>query len=263
MKVTVLGSGLTVTDLGLDYRYPASHLVEAGGKKILLDVSIGTLPQLSKLELKPTDISTVCISHYHADHFAIEPFLQAFYILAKKTSEKIDLRIIGPSDIERRVRDGMKVRNYSFDNDILQYINLVFEPYEDGKAAQLSKDVSVTPFKTVHSTLEAYTLRVESGGKVIAYSGDSSATRALEKVAKDSDVFLCEAAFVVGRGSNDTHVNPHDAGLVAKKAGAKQLVLVHYSGHDDPATMIDDVKSSGFDGQVDVAWDLSVYKTSK
>ena len=41
----------------------------------------------------------------------------------------------------------------------------------------------------------AYALRVECGGKVISYSGDTEWTDSLLSVARDADLFVCEAYF--------------------------------------------------------------------
>src|SRR6185369_5246195 len=153
MKVTVLGSGLTATYPGLEYRYPASHLVETKGQKILLDVGVGVLPQLAKVGLQLTDINTICISHYHADHFAIEPLLQAFYILARAAGKKSDLQILGPSDIEERVKAGYCLKGWTFENDLLQHVNVTFRPYHDGQPIGIAPGVTVTPFTTKHFAL--------------------------------------------------------------------------------------------------------------
>lgn len=259
MKVTVLGSGLTATYPGLQYRYPASHLVETKDQKILLDVGVGAIPQLAKLGFSLLDITTICISHYHADHFAIEPILQAFYSLARAAGKKSDLQILGPSDIEERVKAGYRLKGWTFEDDLLLHMNITFRPYEDGKPITIAPDVTLIPFKTQHFALEAYTIRIESEGSVVAYSGDSIANPALEAAAKNADVFLCEAALDIGAEPNAGHLNLKQVGTLAQKADSRRLVLVHYSGNDKPQAMIEEVKATGFSGQIDVAQDLGVY----
>lgn len=259
VKVTVLGSGLATTYPGLEYRYPASHLVQTKDQKILLDVGIGVLPQLAKVGLQLTDITVICISHYHADHFAIEPIPQAFYLLAMTAGKKSDLQILGPSDIEERVKAGYRLKGWTFENDLLQHMNITFRPYQDGQPITVAPGVHITPFKTKHFALEAYALRVESESVVVAYSGDSTATSGLEAAAKRATVFLCEAAIGVGKQPNEGHISPREAGIIAKDAQSERLILIHYSGTDTPAAMIDDVKATGFTGKIDVAKDLGVY----
>ena len=55
---------------------------------------------------------------------------------------------------------------------------------------------SVTAFVVKHASgAAAYALRVEYGGKVITYSGDTEWTESLVDAARGADVFVCEAYF--------------------------------------------------------------------
>ena len=53
---------------------------------------------------------------------------------------------------------------------------------------------TVTPFVVKHASA-AYALRVEYGGKVISYSGDTEWTESLVDAARGADLFVCEAYF--------------------------------------------------------------------
>ena len=56
--------------------------------------------------------------------------------------------------------------------------------------------LAVTSFPVVHpSGAPAYALRVECGGKVLAYSGDTEWTDALMAAARGADLFICEAYY--------------------------------------------------------------------
>ncbi len=259
MKVTVLGSGLTIPMPNTIYRYPSSHLVEIGSVKLLLDAGIGVLPQLSNLNINITDVSFICVTHYHADHFNLEPILQAFYVLSMNTGIRSSVNIIGPPDIEERVRAGYILRGWSYDDDLMKLVDIAYYRYNNDDPIDIAYGIKLTGFKTKHFSLDAYSLRIEYGQKVIAYSGDSAVSRGLEKAAKNADLFLCEAANDVGTPSNAGHLNPHDAAIVAKNVNSRQLVLVHYSGINKREDMIRDCLASGFDGNVDVAKDLSAY----
>src|SRR5262249_25087582 len=55
---------------------------------------------------------------------------------------------------------------------------------------------SVTPFIVKHASgAPAYALRVEYGGKIIAYSGDTEWAESLVDAARGADLFVCEAYF--------------------------------------------------------------------
>jgi ribonuclease BN (tRNA processing enzyme) len=54
----------------------------------------------------------------------------------------------------------------------------------------------VTPFEVIHqSGAPSYALRVEYGGKVVAYSGDTEWTDDLIDAARGADLFICECNF--------------------------------------------------------------------
>jgi ribonuclease BN (tRNA processing enzyme) len=71
-------------------------------------------------------------------------------------------------------------------------------------------------------------VRVEHGGKVLAYSADTAPCDALIRLAQDADLFLCEASYVDGEDNPpDLHLTGRDAGEAATKANVSRLVLTH------------------------------------
>ena len=76
------------------------------------------------------------------------------------------------------------------------------------------------PF-TVHTErvrhpVEAYGIRIEHAGKSLTYSGDTGTSDALDELARDTDLFLCEAAFTHGKENiPDLHLNGREAGETA------------------------------------------------
>ncbi|MDQ1641724.1 MAG: hypothetical protein QOJ90_1075, partial [Actinomycetota bacterium] len=76
--------------------------------------------------------------------------------------------------------------------------------------------------------VEAWGMRLEHGGRVLTYSADTGPTDALVDLARDADVFLCEASFQHG-GDNppDLHLTGREAGEHATRAGARRLLLTH------------------------------------
>jgi ribonuclease BN (tRNA processing enzyme) len=56
--------------------------------------------------------------------------------------------------------------------------------------------IVVTAFPVINASgATPYALRVESAGRVIAYSGDTEWTPALADAARGADLFICEAYF--------------------------------------------------------------------
>lgn len=259
VKLTVLGSGISITQGEGKFRYPSSHLLEVGDYKILLDAGIGVLPQIDKLGIKLTDIDVVCISHYHADHFVLEPILQAFYLYAMKRSQKESLHIIGPSDIEEEVRTEYMTKGWSYNKDLLKRVNLKFTPLVNKYRVNINSQLSIAAYKTKHYQLEAYSYRIETPSAIIAYSGDSTLSPGLQLAANNADLFLCEAAIDIGKPLDQGHLNPYEAAVLAQRANSAKLVFTHYTGNNSVAEIINDARRSGFKGKITVAQDLSSY----
>lgn len=260
MKLTVLGSGAAIFNPRKDYRYPASHLVEIQNNRVLLDAGIGVLPQITKLGMVIGDIDTIAISHFHADHFTLQPLLQAYFLEGKLNGIKPSLHILGPTGIEERARTGFDQSGFSYVDDLLPNVNIRYTEYRDKEKVKLSEGAFLIPFRTKHFGLDAYSLRIEADDKKLAYSGDSTVSDGLNAAAKDADIFLCEASTLVGKPSDQGHVNSHDAADVAAKADSRKLVITHYSGYDTTDSIMEFAKTSDFTGDIEVATDLSSYK---
>ncbi len=261
MKLTVLGSGVSITFPGTGFRYSSAHLIEVGNRKILFDAGIGVLPQIARLGVTLPEIDTICISHFHADHFVLEPILQAYYLHAKLLGQKIHLRILGPSDIQARVEAAYKTKGWTFTDDLLTTIDLTFTSYTDGEPMQLNETIKLTPNRTQHYQLEAYALRLETSDGILAYSGDSAHSEGLEAAAAHADIFLCESFIAIDKQPDDGHVGPKQAGEIALKQNCKQLILTHYTGVDSAEDMTTAAQSSGYSGPISVAKDLDTYRT--
>ncbi len=68
------------------------------------------------------------------------------------------------------------------------------------------RGIKIIPFEVLHASgAPAYALRLEGEGKVLAYSGDTEWVAALEKVARDADIFISEAYFFEKKIKN--HLN--------------------------------------------------------
>lgn len=262
MKLTILGSSSAIFNEEAEYRFPAAHLIEVPHSRILLDASIAVLPQLNALDLSVEDIQTICISHFHADHCNLQPIMQAYFLKGKfsDAQQKPSLRICGPSGIKERVISGFNYGGFSYDNDFLPNVHISYTEYEDGASFVLDNGVSVTPHKTVHYGLDAYTLRLEYEQKTLCYSGDTARSEGLLRAAQNVDLFLCEASNRVGQASDEGHLNPEEVALIGKEVYAKRIVMTHYSGFDSEIKMLENAQETDFPGEITVARDLGAYE---
>ncbi len=86
----------------------------------------------------------------------------------------------------------------------------------------------VTPRRVLHYDLLAFGFRLGCNGKTLAYSGDSGPSDQLEELARDADLFLCEASYLDGMDNPpDLHLTGTEAGEAATKADVGRLLLTH------------------------------------
>jgi ribonuclease BN (tRNA processing enzyme) len=70
---------------------------------------------------------------------------------------------------------------------------------------------------------------VTNGDRTLAYSGDSAPSSHLADVARDADLFLCEATLADGNleGALRGHLSAEEAIAAFQASGAKRLLLTH------------------------------------
>ena len=80
----------------------------------------------------------------------------------------------------------------------------------------------------VNHPIECHGLRIEAGGRALAYSGDTGESDALVALAQDCDLFLCEASWVHAEDNPPgIHLSGRQAGQHAARAGVGRLLLTH------------------------------------
>ncbi|MFQ5696511.1 MAG: MBL fold metallo-hydrolase, partial [Terriglobia bacterium] len=164
-------------------------LVRTGDTCFLIDCGASALVSMQRFGVDRNPISLILLSHLHGDHFGGLPyFLLDAQHLSKRTAP---LTIAGPPGTRQRVLDLCEV-NYPGMADSLRRFPLEFIELEPGKPHPLGF-ILVTPYEVAHpSGAPSFALRVECGGKLIAYSGDTEWTEALVAAARDADLFITE-----------------------------------------------------------------------
>ena len=84
----------------------------------------------------------------------------------------------------------------------------------------------VTAFPVVHASgAPPYALRVEYGGRTIAYSGDTEWTESLVEAARGADVFVSEA-YTFDKPVK-FHLDYKTVEAQAERLGAQRIILTH------------------------------------
>jgi ribonuclease BN (tRNA processing enzyme) len=242
---------LTVIGCSGSYPGPTSsascYLLEAeqNGRtwRVLLDLGNGALGSLQRYA-DARSIDGVFLSHLHADHCLD---LCGYYVMRKYHPDGAwpRLPVWGPAGTARRM-----AKAYDLDEDPGMTEEFDFIPY--GNTAVEVGPFTITAREVVHP-VTAFALRVEADGRVLAYSGDTGPCDALDALARDADLFLCEASFTHGKEDvPDLHLTGRHAGQCATRTGARRLVLTHIPPWTDAATAYADATAT-YDGPVELA----------
>ncbi|MFF9812956.1 MBL fold metallo-hydrolase [Streptomyces sp. NPDC014006] len=223
---------LTLTVLGTASPHPgpgrpsSGYLLRGGGAEVWVDAGFGTFAELQKYT-DPARLAAVWISHLHADHSA--DLLAAVYGLAfGGLTPPEPVPVYAPEGCAQRLAGFFGRPDAGFLAGILDV-----RPLYDGHVARHG-DLTLTARAVVHDT-EAYGLRAECRGSVLAYSGDSGPCGALTELARDADLFLCEADIGAHREGEQVHLTPEDAGRTAREAPARRLLITHVGPTLTPA----------------------------
>lgn len=250
---------LKVTVVGCSGSYPgpdspaSCYLVQATDAlrtwSLVLDMGNGALGALQRY-VDPLAVDAVFISHLHADHCVD---MTSYYVLRKyhPSGQQPKIPVWGPKGTAKRL-----AKAYDLPRKPGMQEEFEFHRYGD--------PVTIGPFTIesweVDHPVPAYGLRLTAFGKVIAYSGDSGPTDSLYEIARDADLFLCEASF---RSCDDNppslHLTGAEAGEIATAAGAKRLVVTHLPPWHDAQEIFDEAVKT-FDGPAVMAAQGEVYE---
>lgn len=247
MKLTVVGMAGTFPGPGSGC---SSYLLEQDGFRLLLDMgngSIGALQEACGL-LGP---DALVISHLHGDHYLdLITYTYARRYHPDGAPPKLDVH--GPSTI----RDSV-IGAYARDvHELLDEVYVFHPVNEDGKR-------EIGPFEVdlrrVNHPVETYGMRITAGGRTLTYSADSGECDPLVDLARDSDLFLCEASYLDGDPNPpDVHLTGLQAAEYAARANAQRLVLTHLVPWGDEARTLGEAKRA-YDGEIGVARPLDSY----
>ena len=108
-------------------------------------------------------------------------------------------------------------------------------------------DLKITFKDNKSHIIESFMVKLESDSKKIVYTSDVGITNfnKLIEFCKDSDLIICESSFLRKHNSNSTtHMTAYDAGILAKKAQTKKLLLTHFWPEEDRKLYVDEAKEN-------------------
>ena len=223
MAITVrfVGSG---DSFGSGGRFQTCIVVDGPRSRFAIDFGASSLIALAQQGIEHNSLDAILLTHLHGDHCGGVPFLLLDAMLAARRARP--LTIAGPRDLRTRM-DTIREALFPGSHVMTPKFSIDWIEMEPGRAHRVL-DLVVTPERARHTPETNPTaLRVQVGGKVVTYTGDTEWTDEVARAARDADLLIAESYF------HDKpvrwHLNYPDVTARASRVGARRLILTHMS----------------------------------
>ncbi len=207
-------TGLSLLVLGCDGSWPgpggagSGYLVRSASTTLLVDAGPGTFANLQRF-VDPGSVDGVVLSHAHPDHWTD---VHGFDLFARYVTGRSRIPVFAPDGLEKRAAmSGSSA--------------LTWHIVGDDHRITLG-DLQCTFVRTDHRP-ETVAVRIDGGGRSLGYSADSGPGWSLGELGPALDLVLCEATFTSKHEGVAGHMSARQAGMQARSAGARRIVLTH------------------------------------
>jgi ribonuclease BN (tRNA processing enzyme) len=246
-------------------RGETSSLIMVGDRPYLIDCGYGTFRALLEADVNFLSLPNIFLTHLHDDHVADLPVLLSH----QWTQGRVEPTMVyGPYGTEALVASALQFNQANTDirfideqrtlhpstvtsGEVIPATTTVHKAYEDDR-------VLVTTIENTHfpewakeqMPHRALSYRFDTDDRSIVFSGDTTYSENLVKLAQGADIFVCETIELVttrewfdqvtGGGGLyqdaregiwqhiiETHASTQQAGRMAAEAGVTTLVLNH------------------------------------
>jgi len=219
MRLVTIGTGTVSLTPG---RGCASHMIEAGDVRLLMDCGSGAAHRMAGCGLDWWGITHLALTHFHADHVGDIPTLIFAWKYGRIPARSAPLEVIGPAGTAAL-----------FDRLAAAFGEWVTAPgfplsiREVAPDEELSLGGSLTiSARKVPHTEESVAYSASAGGRRVVYTGDTGFDPSLGEWAAGADVLLCECS-LPEQMAIPTHLTPEQCGELARIAGPGVLALTH------------------------------------
>jgi ribonuclease BN (tRNA processing enzyme) len=198
----------------------SGYLVEGDGR-LLLDCGPGVLGRLRADDGGWPNVDAVAITHFHLDHWGdLVPWVFGAAFGPGRTAAKPELWL-PPGGIERLREYGKRM---AFGGHVAVVVEV--REYAEGEPFRAA-GFDVVAVRLEHYSELTFGLRVSNHAGTVAYSGDTGPSPALAELARDADLFLCEATLREPEPNERGHLSEDEAVEAFEASGAKRLVVIH------------------------------------
>lgn len=235
---------ITLTILGCDGSHAgplgagSGYLVRdfASGTQIWLDAGPGTFANLQRY-CDASTLSAIVLTHEHVDHWH-----DVFQLLTAArwtmSFERDPIPVVAAPNIRERLSED---------------IEGVFEWHTVGDGDGMSVGGFRLSFSRTDHGPVTLGVRLEADGTSLGYSADSGPAWSLRELGDELDLALCEATYTrQHEGSEAGHMSGREAGMSAKDARARRLVITHRWAKISASSVYEEAVGA-FGGRVDQA----------
>jgi ribonuclease Z len=282
-ELVVLG---TASQVPTRTRNHNGYLLRWDGEGLLFDPGEGTQRQMTFAGVAPTAITRICLTHVHGDHCYGLPGVLSRMVL-DGVPHPVDLHY--PAEGESVVRALVGLATPGLDLQLHPHAEagpvadgLTVEPLRHRVAAfgyrlvepdgrtllperLAAAGISGSAVGELQRTGERGRVRladvsVPRRGQKVAVVMDTAPCAGAEALADDADLLLAECTFAdedAALAAEYRHLTAGQAGALAATAGARTLVLTHFSGrYDDLEPLAAQARATAGTATVRVAHDL-------
>ncbi len=170
-------------------------------------------------------VSAIVITHFHADHFGGIPF---FILDAQFFSKRREpLTIVGPVGLAECYERVMETA-FPGSSKATQKFALQLVEVPAGGSAEI-ENATVHAYQAIHGPADGpyLSVRIETEGRAVAYTGDTEWTPGLILASREADLFIAEAYFWDKEVA--THLSLHTIEENLDRLSPKRLILTHMS----------------------------------
>ena len=266
LDICLLGTGGMMP---LPYRWLTSLMARYNGKSILIDCGEGTQIAMKEKGWSPKPIDVICFTHFHADHISGLPGMLLTMGNAERTEPLLligpkgltrvvnSLRVIAPElpfeIVCREITEqeqvfsfgGFRIEAYRVNHNVVCYgYSIVIDrigKFDVEKAQALNIPRNYWNLLQKGEIIEAdghtftpdMVLGAARKGLKVTYCTDTRPTESIVKHASGADLFICEGMYgepeKQQKAKEYKHMTFYEAADMAKRAGARELWLTHYS----------------------------------
>jgi len=250
LRITILGTGTATPDLR---RNASGIVIQAGETTIAVDMGPGILRRMCEAAIDTRAIDVILLTHFHADHVSdVAPFLFASnYAYGPIRTDPF--RLIGPRGLEQFFAALVQAYGHWVvpSND-----RLIRHELDACNTDEIQlDDIRIRSAPAAHSD-PSLSYRLEHGGRSVTISGDTDVSDDLATLARNTDVLICECS-LPGSLKVPGHLVPSEAGVMARRANARKLVLTHFYPPCDETDVVGEAATE-FSGEIVRAHDHMV-----